>query len=459
MTIRKLLLIVLILIAVISVSINSFVLSSLTDKYFTDYRAENYESHLNEIVEYSKNALLEENLSVKQMAIELETHLDDPIIHIKLYDSHGNLLIEVSDDYHMMGNGMMGMMNPRYQDLDSETYNVEITYEGAVIGQLNITRYSSLEDSIVAQRFKSSLFVNSLFSIAIVLIIALFIGIFISKKMSRDLISTAKMAHDITLGNDTVIEETNINEIRTIQQSLETLKNKLKLKSKSRKVLIDELVHQTRTPLTVLKTHLEGFSDNIIEMTPEEITVCENQIENINAIITNMSNMIDAEKDFDVLRIEEFELSTLIKKIINGLTAQFDKKKIVLKSSISEKVIINTDKYKLSQVIYNILTNAYKFTPENGFVDIRYEIGDKFVVISIEDNGIGIIKKDIEKIFDAYYRIDKTDNTNGEGLGLYLAKENLDKMHSTIKVSSKVNVGSKFIITIPKDISNQQMQE
>jgi signal transduction histidine kinase len=441
---------------VISVSINAFVLSSLTDKYFTDYRAENYENHFNEIIEYSKSALLEENLSIKQMAIELETHLDDPITHIKLYDSMGNLLVDVSEDNHMMGSGMMGMMRDQYNDSDSEIDNIEIIDGGEIIGQLNITRYSSLESSIVARRFKSSLFLNSLYSIAIVLIMALLIGIFISKKMSKDLANTAKMAHDISVGEDTIAKETNIYEIRTIQQSLETLKNKLKLKSKSRKVLIDELVHQTRTPLTVLQTHLEGFSDNIIEMTPEEIKVCENQIENITAIISNMSNMIDAQKDFDVLSIEEFEITALLKQITNGLKAQFDKKHIVLRLDMNQKVVLKTDKYKLSQIIYNILTNAYKYTGENGEVKLSYTHDKENLKLFIEDNGIGIKKEDLDKIFDAYYRGQSVDIKQGEGLGLYLVKENINKINGIIDVSSKVNEGSKFTISIPIKYSHNE---
>ena len=454
MTIRRLWLLVLVLIAVIAVSINAVVLSSLTGKYFTDYRAESYENHFNEIVEYSKSALQEENLSVRQMAIELETHLDDPITHIKLYDVQGILLVDVSEDNHMVGGSMMGMMRDQYEDSDSEIDNVEISNDEGVIGQLNITRYSSLENSIVARRFKSSLFVNSLYSIAIVLIIAILIGIFISKKMSKDLTSTAKMAHDISIGEDTAVKKTNIDEIRTIQQSLETLKNKLKLKSKSRKVLIDELVHQTRTPLTVLKTHLEGFSDNIIEMTPGEIKVCENQIENITAIISNMSNMIDAQKDFDVLRIEEFELITLLKQITNGLNAQFDKKNIRLTLETNQKVALYTDKYKLSQVIYNILTNAYKYTRENGEVKLSYTHDNDSLELCIEDNGIGINEDDLDNIFDAYYRGSSGEKKQGEGLGLYLVKENLNKINGTIDVSSKIEKGSKFTITIPLVLSD-----
>ena len=349
MTIRKLWLLVLILVAVISVTINALVLSTLTDRYFTDYRAENYEKHFSEIVEYIQSALTNEDLSLNQMAMELETHLDDPIIQIKLYDSIGNLLIDTGDGYMMMGRGMMGMMQWKYDESDFEVDYIDL-YDGKTnIGQLNITRYSSLENSLVARKFKSSLVLNSLYSIIIVLFISLLIGIFISKKMARDLTATAKMAHDIDLGSDINPANTHIDEIRTIQQSLITLKNKLKLKSKSRKVLIDELVHQTRTPLTVLKTHLEGISDKLIEMTPEEIKICENQIENITAIINNMSNMIDVEKNFDELKIEKFEITELIKQIIKGLKVQFDKKNIDLRFEIKNKVEIETDKYKLSK--------------------------------------------------------------------------------------------------------------
>jgi signal transduction histidine kinase len=453
MTVRKLWLLVLLLVAVFSIIINSFILSSLTDRYFSDYRAQEYENHITEILDYSKSALLADKLSVEQMAVELETHLDDPIIHIKLYDAAGKLLVDVSEEDHiMMGRNMRGMMSPRYDAADSEVDDFQVTDGGAVIGQINITRYSSLDDSVVAYEFKSSLLTNSLYSIAIVLILAVFTGIFISRKMSIDLTNTARMANNISMGEDTKDTSSNINEIRTIQQSLLSLDNKLKLKNKSRKVLIDELVHQTRTPLTVLKTHLEGFSDNIIEITPEEIKVCEAQIENITAIISNMSNMIDAQKDFDAINIEEFEISALLRQIVNGLKAQFKNKGISLEYNADGKVTLNTDKYKLSQALYNIITNAYKFTNEDGRVTLSYKDADGSLEIKITDNGIGIGEEKLGKIFDAYYRGDKTDK--GDGLGLFLAKESIGKIYGTISVSSELGRGSEFTISIPKDITD-----
>ncbi|HKL79399.1 MAG TPA: HAMP domain-containing sensor histidine kinase, partial [Mobilitalea sp.] len=376
MTIKKQWLIVLILIAILSVFVNTFVLSSLTNRYFKDYIKENYEIHFDQIVEYSTNALKYKDFSVNQMAIELETHLVDPITRIKVYDKNSILIADVStDNKTFYGKGMMsGMMNRMMDTQFEEVDHAKVLDGNEVIGQINITKYSSAENSIAAWMFRSSLIRNSLYSIGIVLVITIMIGIVVSKKMSRDLIHTADMAQKIDIGNSTVALHSKVKEIRVIQQSLESLSSRLKLKQKSRKTLIDELLHQVRTPLTILKTHLEGIEDGVIDMTPDEIRICENQIENITSIITNMSGMIDAEKQVDVLHVEEFEFNQLIKQIVNGLKVQFVTKKIDLKITEQQKIIIKTDKHKLSQAIYNILTNAYKFTKPNGRVIIYYQV-------------------------------------------------------------------------------------
>ena len=305
MTIKKQWLIVLILIAILSVFVNTLVLSSLTNRYFKDYIKENYEIHFDQIVEYSTNALKYKDFSVNQMAIELETHLVDPITRIKVYDKNSILIADVStDNKTFYGKGMMsGMMNRMMDTQFEEVDHAKVLDGNEVIGQINITKYSSAENSIAAWMFRSSLIRNSLYSIGIVLVITIMIGIVVSKKMSRDLIHTADMAQKIDIGNSTVALHSKVKEIRVIQQSLESLSSRLKLKQKSRKTLIDELLHQVRTPLTILKTHLEGIEDGVIDMTPDEIRICENQIENITSIITNMSGMIDAEKQVDVLHV------------------------------------------------------------------------------------------------------------------------------------------------------------
>ena len=450
MTIRRMWLIILIVMAVFAVVVNAVILSLLTDRYFRDYLTENYKTNVDEITEYSKGVLLQEDFSLAQASMELETRLDDPITQIKLYDANGSLVVEVGSEEHMMmGSRMMGRFSGQYDAADSETDSVEIYDGGVLIGQLNITRYSSVENSASTRMFTSSLFYNSLYSIVIVLVIAVIVGILISRRMSRALTGTAKMAQNIELGTQTQTEQTGIREINTIQRSLESLDSKLRLKNKSRKVLIDELVHQTRTPLTVLKTHLEGFSDGVLELNPEEIKVCESQVDNITAIISNMSSIIDAGEDTEKPKPESFEITALLRQLTNGLKAQFEKKDITLELSLHERQELYTDKHKLSQAIYNILINAYKYTNSKGSVKVGCVSSAGNVSITVEDTGAGIDDSEIDRIFDAYYRSSSGQRIKGDGLGLYIARENLEKINGGIRVESSKGEGSRFTIMLP----------
>jgi signal transduction histidine kinase len=458
MTIKKQWLLVLILIAIISIIINTVVLSILTNQYFTDYVKENYNQHFNQVVEYLTKTLKEDDYSSNQISIDLEAHLIDPITRIRVYDVNGNLISDVSTDaWSYTGNtsmrGMMGrMMGNRLNAQTEEVDHAQIVDHGKVIGQVNITKYSSAENSATIWVFQSSLLKNSIISIIIVLMIAVGIGILVSHRMSRDLIHTSEMAQNLEMGKDSPVRISKVKEIQVIQQSLESLKARLMLKQKSRKTLIDELVHQTRTPLTILRTHLEGIEDGIISFAPEEIRICENQIDNITSIITNMSNMIDAERQESSLKIEEFELNQLIRQIMNGLKAQFEKKNINFILQTQEKIVLKTDKYRLSQTVYNILTNAYKFTQSNGSVSVSYVINQDNVRLMIEDTGSGIDEKDLDKIFNAYYKNDKSSGNSGDGLGLYIAKENMTGIQGNITVESEINQGSRFILVIPKEV-------
>jgi signal transduction histidine kinase len=281
------------------------------------------------------------------------------------------------------------------------------------------------------------------------------IGFFISKKMSVSLRDTAKIAADIQLGEMASVKSTSIKEIHAIRESLVELSSRLRLKQKSRQVLVDQLVHQTRTPLTILKSHLEAIEDGLLVCNNEEIRIFQDQIENIATIITNMSGMIDASKETDIISIESFDINQMLNQIIIGLKAQFTKKHISLELITSDKLIVRTDKDKLSQSIYNILTNAYKYTNADGAVRVSFIHLDDRVLIKIQDTGIGIAANEIDKIYNAYYRSLKAIQIEGDGIGLYIVKDNIEKIGGNISVTSKPKVGSTFTIEIPLSYSKE----
>jgi len=449
LTIRRQWLIILTITAVLAVSVNSLILNSLTNQYFLSYNSETYNYHVNQIKQIAVNALSDDSYTRQQLSVQLESHLDDPIISIKLYDANGDLIASaqnVSGSGYGMMNGMMSrMMHANSEEVDS----FDISAGGAVTGVLHITRYSTLNQSAVATRFRYALIRNSLLSFLIVLSLLSLIGIFVSKRLGKDLTDTSMLAMRIDMGEQPRYEPSRVREIRVIQTSLEELQNRLKIRQKGRKRVIDEFVHQTRTPLSILKMHLEGLGDGIITMSGEEIKVCQTQIDDLSAIISNMSMLLDADRPLQEVKAEQFDLHIMLQQIINGMKVAYDNKKINLHLNRSDKAVITTDKYKLSQSIYNLLANAYKFTDPNGEVMVSYELTDTAISIYIRDSGIGIAKEDMPHLFDAYYRGKNAERTSGDGLGLYVVKENVEQMGGTIAVHSKQGAGSEFILTIP----------
>lgn len=453
MTIRRQWLLILTLTAVLAVFINSAILDSLINKYFLTYNSDTYDYHVNQIEQLAQSALLDNSLTERQLSVQFESHLDDPIVSIKLYSADGQLLASAentgSSGYSMMNGMMNGMMSKMMHGHSEEVDSFNVTNGSAVIGALHITRYSALNQSAASTMFKFALLRNSLLSFVIVLCILIAIGVFVSRRLSRDLTNTAAQALSIDMGNRPDFKLSKVREIKIIQTGLDELQNRLKIKQVGRKRVVDEFVHQTRTPLTILKTHLEGLEDGVITMSGEEMKVCQSQIDNISAIISNMSLLLDADRPTEAVRFEEFDLHTLLTQIINGMRVPFEKKKISLRLRSTQKTVIATDRYKLSQSVYNLLANAYKFTEPNGAVDVSYERAENGVSIRIRDTGTGISEKDLPHLFDAYYRGENAGRTAGDGLGLFVVKENLEQVGGTVDVRSDPGVGSEFTITLP----------
>jgi signal transduction histidine kinase len=336
-------------------------------------------------------------------------------------------------------------MMRRLDEAVSDINEFEIKLDKEVIGYVQIASYEVVEGSYVAEQFNDALLGNVLFSVSLAVFLSVLIAIYVSGKISQSLKDTAMLAVNLKVGNETEKRKSNIKEIYAIQESLYDFETKLKLKQTSRKSVVDEVIHQTRTPLTILKSHLEGIEDGVIEVNEEEFFLLNSQLRQIDLILNNLNNFVDVYKKDVRLNIEEIKIHELTRLVVQGLKPQFDKKKITLSLENFIEKTIKTDQHLLSQVLYNVLTNAFKFSDENTNVLINVFEEDNFIVISIEDEGKGIEKEIINTIFDAY----QTFDGQGEGLGLFVAKEHMSLLGGDISVTSEVGEGSCFIIRLP----------
>ncbi len=261
---------------------------------------------------------------------------------------------------------------------------------------------------------------------------------------------TARQATDIDLGRDGPVPQSHVKEIRTIQQSLRRCKSRLKLKQTSRKKRIDELVHRRGRRLRSSERIWKASGTASSGLRRREVRTCEAQIEHLSSIITNVSGLLDAETDAADVKIETVEVSELIRQIVDGLKAQFDRKQIQLRVSGHGKIAIQTDRYKLSQALYNLVTNAYKFTPPGGSVTIAYELLEGGLMVSVQDTGSGISKEDQPRIFEAYYRGGNSLSSEGDGFGLYVAKENLEKIGGNDRAGIKAGSREQIYASNPE---------
>lgn len=444
MSIRKIWLIILISVVIASIVISAVLMTIMTDNHFNAYLQDTYDNHISQIITYVKESITSNSYTLTQMAIELETHLDDPIIEISLYDPSGNMILSVDTDQHMMPRSrMMGNFGKRSA---GQVESFEVKSGDELLATVSVVTHTTVEDTFDAQAFKASLWMNSLVSMAIGLTLSILIGIVISKKMSRALKETAEFAQDIQLGNETKYYRSNVFEVDQIRKSLEELDTRLKLKQKSRKALVDELIHQTRTPLTILKTHTEALEDGIINPSGEEMSIFHHQIENLTSIISNVGQMIDTEKETVKVQKENIEINSLIKKVAAGLKPQFEMKGIHLDLVLEGKINLSTDGFLLSQVIYNLFTNALKFSKTGGEVHVGTRLDKNHLKLIVRDNGVGIDPVDLPRIFDAYFRGKDSSTTKGDGIGLYVVKENLQLLDASIGVESKVGEGTTFTV-------------
>ncbi len=278
----------------------------------------------------------------------------------------------------------------------------------------------------------------------------LFITVFLSKAISYPIKRVSYVTKLIEKNNYQNLEYTgNIKEISNLIFSINRLSNSLKAQEHIRKRLIADLSHELRTPLTSMHGHLQAIIDGIWEPTEDRLTSIDHELMRIMSLIEQLKNLTKLEGES--ISIEYVNLKEIIYLLICNLEAIAFKKNITITHELND-ISGDFDRDKISQVIMNILTNAIKYTKENGDIKVRLYEDKSNIYISVKDTGIGIPEEDIDYIFERFYRVDKSRNKSNEGLGIGLAISNLIvKEHGgEIKVKSELNKGSEFIIILPK---------
>ncbi len=228
---------------------------------------------------------------------------------------------------------------------------------------------------------------------------------------------------------------------------------------RERRLFVSNVSHELRTPLTSVKSYLEALDEGALydPVAPDFIKVSLDETNRMMRMVTDLLHLSRIDNTTSQLDVELINFTAFITFILNRfdkMRSQDEEKKYELVRDYPiNSVWIEIDTDKMTQVIDNILNNAIKYSPDGGKITVSMKTTDDQMILSIKDQGLGIPKQDLPKIFDRFYRVDRARSRaqGGTGLGLAIAKEIIKQHNGFIWAKSEYGKGSTFTIVLPYD--------
>lgn len=402
---------------------------------------------------------LQDKVSSKYIDAELNEKSKEEDFRILILDSRGIVFYD-SNKKEAGKNLLIPEIIEALQGKNISNYNKPegAIYAAAYIGASN----EDIEGAVllVSSFEKSEIFIEAIskkwyiLTIFISIMIAIFVLLTseIVMKPVRKILDSIK---EITQGQlHQRVKVKGKNEIAELGEAFNIMTEKLEKVDEARQEFVSNVSHELKTPLSSIKVLSDSIllqEDIPIEMYREFLKDINSEIDRMTDIVNNLLYLVRLDYKQAGLVIEETSINDILEDIVKMVAPLAEHKNINMKMELLKNVVAEIDGMKLSLAISNLIENAIKYTDEEGEVKIILDCDHQNAFITVKDTGIGISEEEQGKIFNRFYRVDKTRDreTGGTGLGLSITQSAVLLHNGSIKVSSKENVGSTFIVRIP----------
>ena len=290
----------------------------------------------------------------------------------------------------------------------------------------------------------------------IVLVLSFIVSYFISRMLSKPIVEITKASQELASGNyqTSFKEVTGITEIDELSETLDKTSKELAKTDELRKDLMANVSHDLKTPLTMIKAYSEMVRDltyNDKEKREKNLNTIIEEADRLNNLVNDILSLSVIESKMLILEKEEFNLTELVKNILNRYEIYTEKENYKFIFNYNDPVIIDADKAKIEQVFYNLINNAINYIGDDKEVVINFIKDKNNITVEIADHGPGIDKEELDYIWDKYYRSKKNHKRSiaGTGLGLSIVKRILELHEYKYGVKSEKGKGTTFYFTIP----------
>ncbi len=323
-------------------------------------------------------------------------------------------------------------------------------YQGPIGVVLFVSRVKSLMDSLDQVRMQL------LRVFAVIAVAALVFALILSRLLTNPITAVSRTMRKMGKGDLSVrVPVKGSGELRELAENYNTMAAQLESLDKTRNQFVSNASHELKTPLATMKILLESMiyqPDMPAEVREDFMKDMNHEIDRLTGIVTDLLVLTRMDNSEDMKR-DTVNMSELTRETIRLLTPAAEQHQQMLTEDVEEDLFLYGDRSKLSQILYNLMDNAIKYTPEKGLIHVSLKQEEGSIVWHVRDNGIGIPPEDQEHIFERFYRVDKARGreTGGTGLGLSIVKQ-MVKMHGgTISVRSDPGKGSEFVVSFPQE--------
>ncbi len=325
-----------------------------------------------------------------------------------------------------------------------------LTYDGETVGVL---LYSSSAGDMMADlvQLQRSMMIYFLIAAAVATMIALVLSSVITKPIDVLTRGIQRMGRgDLSVR----VPVKGGGELKKLAETFNAMSEKLERLDKSRNQFVSNASHELKTPLSTMKILLENIiyqPEMDMSIRTEFLTDVNREIDRLNLIISDLLTLVSMDTKAMRLRLETFKFADAVREVVQRLSMVAQQKQQEIKLNLADGCEMHADFAKLTQVVYNILDNAIKYTPPGGLIRVRLIRSGRNAVLTIADNGSGIPKEDQPHIFDRFYRVDKarSRDTGGTGLGLSIVHQFVLMHGGNVSVESAEGSGSTFTVELP----------
>jgi signal transduction histidine kinase len=378
-----------------------------------------------------------------------------------MMDSTGQRLIMVNGDSTVLFDSQNEITGSQLSASDIQS-GTPITLDNQQIGTLLVTS-DSIQAGTPAALFFDSVRHSIVASVATGVIIAIILGFILFNQFTSPLRQLKKAAAEVGKGNfKERVDIKSHDEFADVGLSFNQMAESLEKAEEGRLHYMADIAHELRTPLTAIQGTVEAMQDNILPLDDEQLAILHNQTTLLNRLVNDLRLLSLAETGHLKLDTTRINPAELVRQIVDGMKPLMAQKNINLEIDLQDHLPEwQLDADRFAQILNNLLSNAIRYTPENGTITVHvgYKPSKKILEINVTDTGIGISAEDIPHVFDRFYRADRSRArvSGGAGLGLAIVKRLVEAHGGQISVTSPVfspaglsAYGTRFTISLPE---------